>query len=154
MYNVHIGNYFSLTLIEVEKDFDKANSLTMADISFLVKIGIEEKMVESLRKRNENEYNVKLDYLLYCYNLYNGLSNDISRFHRIITHLSDVDFMEMLSHIYSFFNKANDQDRLYMINILCKKTSLQVVIDSLYSKVEKDNIFYFIMSLFVNKIMS
>lgn len=142
-----LSNYFSLSLIDIQQDSKKAVMLTIKDITSLIVGGVDGRMLDSIRKSNENEYSAKLDYLLFGYNLFALKNADISRLDRVIEQLTEIEFNELLEQIGVFYEASVDMDKLRVLHALCNRAKLKQVIDAVYSKVEKDTVFCGIMAL-------
>jgi hypothetical protein len=145
-----LSNHFSLSLLEIEQDSDRANMLTIKDATALVLNGVDSRMIDNIRKSNENEYSTKLDYLLFLYNIVALNSPDISRFERVLGNLNEIEFNETLEQVGAFYNRLNPRNKILLINSLCKRTTLKQTIDAIYSKVQKDTVFYGILALCAN----
>lgn len=145
-----LSNHFSLSLLEIEQDSDRANMLTIKDATALVLNGVDSRMIDNIRKSNENEYSTKLDYLLFLYNIVALNSPDISRFERVLGNLNEIEFNETLEQVGAFYNRLNPRNKIFLINSLCKRTTLKQTIDAIYSKVQKDTVFYGILALCAN----
>lgn len=145
-----LGAYFSLSLLEVQQDASKANSLTLKDISHTFKQGVDARMIESVAQTNERAYSAKLDYFLFGHRLFRFGHADTFRLARVIQNLSDVEFDELLEHIGVAYEACNERDRLLLVNALCKRADLKRVIDALYTRVDIDSVFCAVVALCAN----
>ena len=141
-----LKEYFSLSLFDVKEDTTKYNLLTIKDINLITNQSISDKVIADIQKSMENEYSVKLDYLLFLYNSKSLDNVDVPKFERVITNLSDIDFQEALGLIDQVYKNSNDVTKILIINSLCKRASLMDVLGIIYNKLDEDLVYYSIMS--------
>lgn len=141
-----LKEYFSLSLFDVKEDTTKFNRFTIKDINLITNQSLSDKVLAGIQKSMENEYSVKLDYLLFLYNCKSLDHVDVPRFERVITNLDDIDFQEVLGFIDQVYKNCDDVTKVLIINSLCKHTSLMKVLGIIYNKLDEDLVYYSIMS--------
>ncbi|NLF02024.1 MAG: hypothetical protein GX601_13710, partial [Anaerolineales bacterium] len=148
-----LGDYFSLSLLDVQHDVARATSLTIKDITLAFRSGLDAGMVESIARENERSYSAKLDYLLFGHALFALHRPDVSRLERVISALSEVEFDELLEHISVVYRECEERDRLRILNALCQRVNLKRVVDALYSRVDVDLVYCGILAWCANSRM-
>ena len=148
-----LGDYFSLSLLDVQHDVARATSLTIKDITLAFRSGLAAGMVESIARENERSYSAKLDYLLFGHALFALHRPDVSRLERVISALSEVEFDELLEHISVVYRECEERDRLRILNALCQRVNLKRVVDALYSRVDVDLVYCGILAWCANSRM-
>lgn len=141
-----LREYFSLSLFEVRDDASKINSLSIIDIHKAINLEIDTKLISDIQKSLENEYSVKHDFLLFLYNVKKFKKIDLSRFERVMENLSPLDFKEMVGIIDQVYSYCSNLEKIMFINSLCRRMHLAEIFNIIYSKVEKDQVYYSILS--------
>ena len=146
-----ISNYFSLSLLSIEKDAAAINKMSMKDIGIYALSDVQESVADSIGWSIENEYSYRQDYFLFCYNIKSYNDVNISRLTRVLSGGGDADKVDILSNISEIYELSDDISKMQIISELCKYFPLGEVINNLYSSIDFDSVYYLILVLCFNK---
>lgn len=144
--SLSLKEYFSLSLLDVKEDATKINKLSIKDIYRLVQQGVSQRLTSDIERSIANEYSSKHDFLIFLNNIKNHNQVDSSRLERTISDLSDVDYLEMIWVIEQIYVDCSITDKLELLNVMCKKTPLRDILNSIYAKIDKDVVYFYILS--------
>ena len=141
-----LENYFSLSMIDIKKSSSSIEKLTFRDILRIIENEVDGKMVNDIQKGIENEYTLKRDFFLFIYTLIIEQSYNNSRFERIVSTCRESEVYEIMEIVDQIYVKCSISDRFLLINTLCRRVSLLEALDGLFNRIEKDQVYYSILS--------
>ncbi len=145
-----LHNYFSISLINLDKDKKFLNNLSIEEI-FTMNIAKYEELTSSVEELLVANYDPKLDLFLYLYQLSKNLNPQTARFIRFINSFSKNDLRVVLQNSKNYYGQLSQEDRLKIFNEFTRYFPVREVIDSLYSYNPKDIIYFGYLSGIANK---
>ena len=146
-----IANYFSLSIIDVERDVKNANKLSIKDIIKYALSSPTMAVADNMRKSNEGKYNVKIDLFLLLYNVLMFDDFDVSRYKRVLQGLTKAERDEFIDNIALFYDRLMKENKILLIKELEQYEKIGDLLDKTFSKMPKDEVYFGIIAKHCNK---
>ena len=146
-----IANYFSLSIMDVERDVKNANKLSIKDIIKYALSSPTMAVADNMRKSNEGKYNVKIDLFLLLYNVLMFDDFDVSRYKRVLQGLTKAERDEFIDNIALFYDRLMKENKILLIKELEQYEKIGDLLDKAFSKMPKDEVYFGIIAKHCNK---
>ena len=150
-----LSDYFVSPLFKYENIEEK----NIKDMSFqeIIDLVLEHKSIENakyithMEQMLENEYNIKYELYVLVYHIIVLNYFNYSRLERIISNLNEIQkkqLIEVVDYIYPI--RSDIEERISCINVLKKQFRIEDILEGIYTKVQKDIIYYSYLSKVMN----
>lgn len=145
-----IEDYFTLPFIQIKEDEAFYSDLSFSEVSDQLVKGIGKNTLSNLERINSNNYSYKLDYLLFAGNWSRLGRFEARRLERFWGELGDEEkhmFFDTIAVLYPYCTKEAKLDFLRYIDDKNSiiKAKLSEVVDLIYKKVPRDDIYYYVL---------
>ena len=146
-----IENYFSLSIMDVERDVKNANKLGIEDIIKFALSSPTMAVADNMRKSNEGKYEVKVDLFLLLYNVLMFDEFDVSRYKRVLDSMTKKERDDFIDGIALFYDRLTKENKIILIKELQTYEKIGDLLDKAFNKMPKDDVYYGIMAHYCNK---
>lgn len=153
--NNRLTSYFSLSMLDIGRDEALYIDLSFINIVNSIVSGVDYSIVNNIEKINQDNYNIKLDYFLFIYNLINGHEYESSRMDRILSKLDREMFLDYIESIAYIYQQIPANNKFELFNSICnysgkENIDFKLFFDMIYRSNEKDLIYYGVLAKEIN----
>lgn len=142
-------NYFATTLQKVDNQKEYLEEVSQEEL-LGSKMHIDSNIYSAAEELLTNAYDSKLDLICYLYINQRNSNDAVSRLLRVVDNLSDVDRRNLLEYIYKYYEGMKLENRLKVFNKLSDYFSDEEIIDVLYRRIAKDEVYYCYLAMTIN----
>lgn len=146
-----LKNFFSLSLLDIQTDSKRVSSLTIPEVFDLVEQDLDSSFIENIRLHQESIYSIMIDIFIFYHQIHVNKVVDHNRFSRILTELDQSSKEGFLAQSHRFFMNCSLLDKLYILNAFLSSFSMKKIIDTIYFRLQHDEVFYLIEMMIINR---
>lgn len=147
-----LSSYFSATLQTVEDEKKYIDKISHEELLSNPEL-INGKMSSAAEELLATGYDVKLDLICYLYQLSRDSENATNRLLRIVDNASNTERRSLLEHLYNFYADCDEVNKLKLFAKFAEYFSLKDVLNTLYSRLSFDIVYYGILAKEANSRM-
>ena len=148
-----LSDYFSGSLISDgnnEKSYVMA--LTIREMIESIEIQSNVALISKIERVLENEYIAKLDLYVCIHQIVASSHLNTSRIQRALGSINKSTLFDFMDNLYLLYLKlTSDLDKLEFVKCLSKMQDYDYLMENLYSKINKDKLYYAYLAKHVNK---
>lgn len=142
-----LASYFSLQMMEVQKDKNKYTTLSYKDITVNVMQEVNSRTQNNIERLNQNNYHVKFDWYLFAFELIHAEVFDLERLERITANTGENDILDFIEAASLLYEKANINDRIVLFEVLERVASshgveFKILFDTIFRSNKRDIVYY------------